>query len=205
MSRRLAVIAVFSVVLAGNGLGSAQAAPSRGDTAPANHGQCVSNSPKAEGSGGRSAVAKERNDCGNTARPLRCTENEATPGTVTRDSRADTVTIAGSGPGSAGSSLECETDIPVSGGESTVSFTYDFADPDQKCGAGVPRVFVVIDGMTYNTIDGDPECSQADGTTVTYTIPVSGTVTQVGFVYDRGDLGSVTYSDTRVGGVALNI
>jgi hypothetical protein len=34
---------------------------------------------------------------------------------------------------------------------------------------------------------------------------VTGTVTQVGFVYDRGDTGSVTYSDATIGGVTLNI
>jgi hypothetical protein len=34
---------------------------------------------------------------------------------------------------------------------------------------------------------------------------VSGTVTEIGFVYDRGDAGSVTYSKATVGGVTLNI
>ncbi len=54
-------------------------------------------------------------------------------------------------------------------------------------------------------INGDLQCSQADGITVTYTIPVSGTVTRVGFVYDRGDFGSVTYGNAAVGNVVLDI
>lgn len=205
MSRRLAVAAAFTLVLSASGWASAQAAPSSGDGPPANHGQCVSNSPRADGPGGRSTVAREKNACGQSGPALTCVENEATPGTVDRNSRDNTVTITGSGPGSAGSSLECTTSIPVVADVSTVTFTYQFADPTQTCGAGVPRLFVVIDGQYYNTIDGDPECSEATGNTVTYTIPVSGTVTQVGFVYDKGDFGSVTYSTATVGNVVLDI
>jgi hypothetical protein len=133
-----------------------------------------------------------------------CTENEDTPGTVTRNARENTVTITGSGPGSLGSALQCATDIRVTAGD-TVSFSYELAEGTDPCGGGVPRLFVVIDGQYYNTFDGDPDCSEANGNTITYAVPVSGTVTEVGFVYDRGDFGSVTYSNATVGGVALNI
>ena len=64
-------------------------------------------------------------------------------------------------------------------------------------------MYFLIGGTYYNTIDGDPECSEAVGNTVTFTFPVTGTVTEVGFVYDRGDTGSVTYSNAMVAGVTL--
>ena len=66
-------------------------------------------------------------------------------------------------------------------------------------------MYFLIGGIYYNTIDGDPECSEAVGNTVTFTFPVTGTVTEVGFVYDRGDTGSVTYSNAVVDGVTLDI
>ena len=40
---------------------------------------------------------------------------------------------------------------------------------------------------------------------MTFTFPVTGTVSEVGFVYDRGDTGSVTYSNAVVDGVTLDI
>jgi hypothetical protein len=133
-----------------------------------------------------------------------CTENEDTPGTVARNSRENTVTITGSGPGSLGSALQCATDIRVTAGD-TVAFSYELAEGTAPCGGGVPRLFVVIGGQYYNTLDGEPDCSEAHGNTITYAVPVGGTVTEVGFVYDRGDAGSVTYSDATIGGVTLNI
>jgi hypothetical protein len=199
----LVPVVLVPVVLALGGVSVAQAAPFSG--APANaHGQCVSESSNAAGQGGRSAVAKQKGSC---TPPLVCTENESPGGgdTVIRNSRENTVTVSGSGNPSPGSSLECATGIPVTGGESTVRFTYALGEGTDDCGGGVPRMFVVIDGQVYDTITGDPECSEAVGTTVTYTIPVTGTVTTVGFVYDRQDFGSVTYSDATIGGVSLNI
>jgi hypothetical protein len=201
--RHRLVLALVPVVLAFGGASVAQAAPTSG--APANaHGQCISESPKPAGQGGRSAVAKEKGSC---TPPLVCTENESPAGgdTVVRNSRENTVTVSGSGNPSPGSSLECATSIPVTGGVSTVRFTYALGEGTDDCGGGVPRMFVVIGGKVYETINWDPECSQAAGSTVTYTIPVSGTVTTVGFVYDRQDVGSVTYSNASVGGLELNI
>ena len=161
----------------------------------------MSESPKAGGSGGRSVVARTKDTC---RPPLLCTENENTPGTVTRTSRKNTVTVTGSGPGSAGSALQCATDIAVTAGD-TVSFSYELAEGTDPCGGGVPRLYVLIGDTYHNTFDGDTDCSEANGSTITYRIPVRGTVSEVGFVHDRGDFGSVTYSDATVGGVTLNI
>ena len=148
-------------------------------------------------------LAKCRAEHPNPA-PLTCVEHEDGGDTVKLNSEADTVTITGSGPGSAGSSLECKTDIAVTAGD-TATFTYQLGAGTNPCGGGVPRMYFLIGGIYYNTIDGDPECSEAVGNTVTFTFPVTGTVTEVGFVYDRGDTGSVTYSNAVVDGVTLDI
>jgi hypothetical protein len=201
LRHRLVLAALVPVVVALGGVGTAQAAPSSGEK-PANHGSCVSGSPQ----GGRSAVATDKNAC---SVPLVCRENEDDKHSVDRDRQEDTVTLTGSGPGSAGSALECRTSIPVEAGD-TVSFSYELGAGTNACGGGVPRMFLVIEAAdgtttTENTIDSDPECAAQDDGTVTYTIKGEGTVTQVGFVYDRGDFGSVTYSDATVGGVTLDI
>ena len=192
MRHRLVLAALVPVVVALGGMSTASAAPWAGT--PTNHGQCVSESPQ----GSRSVTAKSKDSC---TLPLRCEENEDTPNTVTRDSAKNTVTVAGSGAGSAGSNLACATNIAVSAGD-TITFDYDVTGAPDVCGGGVPRVYVVIGGTYYNTHDDNPGCLPGE---VTYVIPVSGTVTEVGFVYDRGDSGSVTYSNTKIGGVALNI
>ena len=204
MRQRLVLAALVPVVVALGGIGTASAAPSSGDT-PVNHGQCVKEAPQPHGKGGRSATAKSKVPC--TPRPLTCIENEnpTDADTVTRDSARNTVTITGSGDPSLGSSLECATSIPVIADESTITYTYALGGDTGPCGGGVPRVFVVIDDKVYNLQDLDPECTTAVGFDVTYTIPVTGTVTTVGFVYDRQDLGSVTYSNATVGGVTLDL
>ena len=67
-------------------------------------------------------------------------------------------------------------------------------------------MFIVFEnGDVENTIDSDPQCAAQEDGTVTYTIKGTGTVTQVGFVYDRGDRGSVTYSKATIAGITLNI
>ena len=208
MRSRAYLIAALLLALLSFGLSPAQAARTAGE--PTNHGQCVSNSPAPDGKGGRSATAKDKNACAPPA-PLTC----HVTGNASRNSADNTVTVTGTGPNTPGSSLECDVNIPVTGGSSTIQFTYEMAAGTNPCGGGVPRIFVQLEdgagGTTYpNTIDSDPECSQqtdnGDGTfTVTYTIPTSGTVTRVGFVYDRGDTGSVVFSDTSVGGVVLDV
>ena len=188
-------------VAATAGLGLLGVAPAQAAPSEANHGQCVSSSPQPAAKGGRSATAKDKAACTPPA-PLTCTTN----GTASRDSAANTVTVTGQ-VGSAGSSLECATAIPVTGGVSTITFDYAITD-GAACGGGVPRLFVVIDGVsgTENTINSDPECS-GQGTTgsVTYTIQSSGNVSTVGFVYDRDDNGTVVYSNATVGGVVLDV
>ena len=202
MRKRLALLVLTPLVLTLGGPSTASAAPTSG--APANaHGQCVAESAKSGGAGGRSTIARKKGTC---TPPLRCTETEAEPGTVTRNSRKNTVTVAGSGPGSAGSNLACATRIAVSTGD-TVTFDYDITGAPDVCGGGVPRIYVLIDGKHYNTHDDDagvpnPDCLPGK---VTYEIPVNGTITEVGFVYDRGDNFSVTYSNTKIDGVTLNI
>jgi hypothetical protein len=184
------------------GLTVLAAAPSSAAPAASNHGQCVSQSPKPDGKGGRSAVAKDKDACQELATRLVCTENEAGADTVQLDSAADTVTIAGSGPGSAGSSLSCATNIVVAAGD-TISASYTFAPGTDPCGGGVPRLYAVIDGQYVNTFDDNPNTCESTVTSLTLTS--GGTVTEVGFVYDRGDTGSVTYSGAQVGGQVLNI
>ena len=196
MRHRLVLAALVPAVVALGGMSAASAAPMSGTSGgtAANHGQCVSESPQ----GSRSVTARSKGSC---TVPLRCEENEDTPNTVTRDSANNTVTVAGSGPGSAGSNLACATDIAVTAGD-TVTFDYDVTGAPDVCGGGVPRIYVLIAGTYYNTQDGNLGCLPG---TVTYAIPVSGTITEVGFVYDRGDTASVTYSNTKIDGVALNI
>ena len=200
MRHRLALAALVPVVVALGGAGTAQAVPTSGEM-PANHGQCVSSHSQTDGKGGRSAVAKDKNGC---TPQLVCTENEDGGDTVRLDSRNNTVTVAGSGSPSAGSNLACDTAIDVQVGD-LVTFTYALGEGTAPCGGGVPRMYVLINGTYYNTIDGDPQCSEADGNTVTYEIEEAGTIEEIAFIYDRQDFGSVTYSGATIDGVALNI
>lgn len=196
-SIRLALIAVVPLAVLAFGAGPAQAKPTAAD----NHGQCVSSSPAPDGKGGRSAVAKDKNAC----KPLPCVENDDPSDgrdNVQLSSPTDSVTISGSGPGSAGSALQCRTSIAVQAGD-TISVDYVFGPGTPPCGGGVPRLFVVIDGNYYNTFDDNPNSCEA--TSSSLVLPVSGTVTEVGFVYDRGDFGSVTYSNATIGDVVLDI
>lgn len=186
----------------GFGLFAAVAPASAAPAEPkANHGQCVSSSEQPSGKGGRSATAKDKQACETPPpAPLTCTTN----GTATRDSAANTVTVTGQ-VGTPGSSLECQTSIAVTGGTSTISFDYVISGAE-GCGGGVPRLFVQIGSDYFNTFDSNTTCSgQGSSGTITYVIPVTGTVTTVGFVYDRNDNGSVVYSNATVGGVVLDV
>jgi hypothetical protein len=198
--QRLVLAALAPVVIALGGIGTAHAAPTIGDT-PVNHGQCVKESPQPAGAGGRSTTAKSKSSC---TLPLSCVATEDTGDEVTLDSAENTVTIDATGEGDSGSALQCAARIPVTAGD-TISFEYELGEDTAECGGGVPRVYVLIGGTYYNTFDGDTDCSNQVGDKITYTLPVSGTVTEIGFVYDRGDAGSVTYSRATVGGAALNI
>lgn len=200
-SRRLALVTV--VPLAVLGLGAATPALAK-PSPETNHGQCVSSSPAPQGKGGRSAVAKDKDACRPPA-PLTCVENDDPSDgvdNVQRDSTTNSVTISGSGPGSAGSALQCETNIVVQAGD-TISVDYVFGPGTAPCGGGVPRLYVLIGGTYYNTFDDNPNTCEAASSSLV--LPVGGTVTEVGYVYDRGDTGSVTYSNATVGGVVLDI
>jgi hypothetical protein len=198
LRHRLALAALVPVVLALGGMSTAQAAPTSG--APANtHGQCVSESAKA-GDQGRSAVAKKKGTC---TPPLVCTRN----GDVELDSARNTVAVtdvdAPTPEEFGGSSLQCEADLTVVAGD---RITFDYTIENGSCGGGIPRIYVVIDGDYYNTFDGNPGQCGVNGT-VTYTISVSGTITEVAFVSDRQDgaYSTVTYSNAKIAGLTLNI
>lgn len=203
--RKILIGFVLPAVAAGFFMaGPAEARPSEDSKG---RGRCVSSSPKPSGKGGRSDVA--RNDCAPTTppppAPLVCTEN----GNVEVNPETDTVVISAAPP--AGSSLECDTNVAVTAGD-TLTFTYDLTGA--TCGGGVPRLFLLIDGTYYNTFDNaEGPLPGACGTggaigeatqgTVTYTIPVTGTVDQIGLVYDFAS-GSVEYSNVTLDGQALN-
>lgn len=190
------IVVGAALLLLGTFSSTSQATP-----ASDNPGQCVKASEQPSGKYGRSEAAKACTARSSSPAPLECVEN----GNVDVDEGANTVTVSGyDNPDPAqydGSSLECSASIPVSAGDS-ISFDYTFGAGTAPCGGGVPRMFVVIDGSYYNTFDDDPnECDSATGS---YTLPVGGTVTQVGLVYDRDYTGSVTYSNVKVGTQTLD-
>ena len=200
-SRRLALTTVVPLAVLGLGFTSPALAKPSPET---NHGQCVSSSPAPQGKGGRSAAARDKDACRPPA-PLTCTENDDPSDgvdNVQKNSTANTVTISGSGPGSAGSALQCTTNIAVQAGD-TISVDYVFGPGTAPCGGGVPRMFVIIDGTVYNTFDDNPNTCEATSTSLV--LPVGGTVTEFGLVYDRGDTGSVTYSNPRIDGALQDI
>lgn len=182
------------------------------DTDYKNHGQCVRDSEKPDGKGGRSEVAKS--DACRDAKPdhpdhepedtIDCTDAvEGGDGNVVVDEDADEVTISGGGTGTPGSSLECDVTFTVDA-DDTVVFTYELGAGTAPCGGGVPRIYVTVDGTNYNTFDWDHDCSEAEGNTITFDIPDDGTLTHIGLVYDRGDFGSITYSDVSVAGMDVD-
>ena len=193
MRSRLTLAALVLVALAAGGAGTAQAKPSASDK-PGNHGQCVSSSPQPDSKGGRSVVAKNRSTC---TPQLAC----EVIGDVRLDSARNTVAVTDADP--AGSALQCAADIAVTAGD---LITFDYTIENGSCGGGIPRIYVVIGGTFYNTFDDQPgQCGV--GGSVTYAIPATGTVTEVGFVSDsRTGLDStVTYRNAKIDGVTLNI
>jgi len=192
-------------------LGLLAAAPAQAEeTEYKNRGQCVRDSEKPDGKGGRSEAAKACREAMPSPEPepetIDCTDAEkGGDGNVVVNSETDEVTISGGGEGTPGSSLECNPDdFEVVAGDKIV-FTYERGENTPACGGGVPRIFVILEGTEYNTINGDPECTQADGSTITYELPASGTVSWIGIVYDRGDFGSITYSDISIADMAVDL
>ena len=128
-------------------------------------------------------------------RPERPTCTATDEGVVTV--KPNRVTVSGNG--TTGNSLECDSSIDAVAGE-TITFAYEGVE----CGAGVPRIFVEFeDGTFENTIDSDPQCATSEPGTVTYTLQNTGEIVAFGLVYDKQDLGSVTYSSVRIAGARI--
>ena len=93
-----------------------------------------------------------------------------------------------------GSALQIENlNKPVQAGQ-VLSFTYKL-EGGATYGAGVPRVFIELQGTYVNTFDADPSdagVNNGDGTfTKTITIPKNGRVGEAGIVKDFG-VGSIS-------------
>ena len=83
-----------------------------------------------------------------------------------------------------------------------ISFEYTLLDGAQ-CVAGAPRMFVIIGGTVTNSFDGNP-ANCGDGTQeVVFTVPAGGTITDVGFVYDNDNPGTVYITDVLVDGLPV--
>ena len=99
-----------------------------------------------------------------------------------------------------GSNFGCYTNIKVAAGD-TITFSYTGG-----CGGGVPRVFVQFaGGLSENTIDSDPTCTNSAPGTVTYTLVNSGKIKSFAFINDRGDGLTVTYSGLTIAGTVIDI
>lgn len=129
-------------------------------------------------------------------KPLKCVSSDPTD--VVVDSTTNTVTITDD-PSTGGNNFGCYTNIKAVAGD---TITFDFTG---TCGGGVPRVFVRYAGGTgENTFDTGTCVS--DGTTgsVTYTLANSGNIKSFAFINDRGDSGTVTYSNLVIAGTTVD-
>ena len=93
---------------------------------------------------------------------------------------------------------------PVQAGD-MISFEFSLKD-GADCNGGAPRMFVTIDGTTTNSwdqnIDAGEQCGEPTGEVV-FTAPGGGTITDVGFVYDNGNPGTVYITDVLVDGLPV--
>ena len=132
---------------------------------------------------------------GAPGKPLKCFASDKAD--VSVDRRADTVAITDD-PSTGGNNFGCLTDIAVVAGD-TVTFSHD-----TTCGGGVPRVFLryVDRSNSTNTFDfGSCTSATADRLgTASYTLIADGTIDAFAFINDRGDSGTVTYSDLVIDG-----
>lgn len=129
-------------------------------------------------------------------KPLKCVASD--PDYVVVNSANESVAITDN-PITYGNHFGCYTNIVVTAGD-TISFTYT-----GTCGGGVPRVFVrFAGGASENTIDSDPTCLGSTAGSVTYTLINSGKIKSFAFINDRGDSGTVTYSNLTIGGTVVN-
>jgi len=118
-----------------------------------------------------------------------------------------------------GSSLEnASIDLPIRAGQH-IKFTYTLSD-GAKAANGAPRVFIVVGGKYYSTIDNNGSLGygteNADGSWTVDVAPVqmndpnsapmpSGRVSYAGIVYDNtADPGTVTVTDLSIAGHAIS-
>ena len=133
---------------------------------------------------------------GKPGAPLKCFASDGAD--VRVDKKTNTVAIKDD-PSTGGNNFGCLTDLPVVTGD-TITFSHDTA-----CGGGVPRLFIrFADGPSENTFDGNEAgCTSAVGSTlgtVTYTLKGAGMIDAFAFINDRGDSGTVTYSNLVIDG-----
>jgi hypothetical protein len=129
-------------------------------------------------------------------KPLKCVASD--PADVIVNSTTNTVTIEDD-PSTGGNNFGCYTTIKAEAGD---TITFDFTG---TCGGGVPRVFVrFAGGAGENTFDNGT-CT-SDGTTgsVTYDLVNSGNIKSFAFINDRGDGGTVTYSNLNIAGTIVD-
>lgn len=130
---------------------------------------------------------------------LKCFASD--PADVVVNSDTNTVTITDD-PTTGGNNFGCTTNIVVTAGD-TITFNHD-----TTCGGGVPRVFVRFTGSTggENTFDTGTCTDRTDTSlgTVTYTLMNSGKIRTFAFINDRGDSGTVTYSNLVIAGNVID-
>ena len=129
-------------------------------------------------------------------KPLKCVASD--PADVVVDSSTDTVTITDD-PATFGNNFGCYTNIKVMAGD---TITFDFTG---GCGGGVPRVFVrFAGGDSENTFDTGTCTSDGTTGTASYTLVNSGKIKSFAFINDRGDGGTITYSNLMIGDTFVN-
>ncbi len=65
-------------------------------------------------------------------------------------------------------------------------------------------MFVTIAGITTNSFDGNlAQCGDGNSQEVVFTVPAAGTITDVGFVYDNNNPGTVYVTDVLVDGLPV--
>lgn len=122
------------------------------------------------------------------------------PEDVAVDRDSNTVTITDD-PSTRGNNFGCYTNLTVQAGD-TITFNHT-----AQCGGGVPRVLVVFkDGHLENTFDTGDCTSATSGSlgTATYTLQEGGKIRVFAFINDRGDSGTVTYSNLVIAGNSID-
>ena len=122
------------------------------------------------------------------------------PSEVVVNSDANVVTIQDD-PSTLGNNFGCYTNLTVAAGD-TITFNHT-----AQCGGGVPRVLVGFkDGHYENTFDTGSCTSQTSTSpgSATYTLLQGGKIRVFAFINDRGDSGTVTYSNLVIAGNVID-